>query len=73
MSRSLYSFTPTTTTRLRTLRLSATGSRTLATLIATTAGSGGGSFQRIFKYYKLNNIPLKLNPSLAYGFKPSFP
>ena len=63
----------TSTTRLRTLRLSATGSRTLATLIATTAGSGGGSFLRIYKYHKSNNIPLELNPGLRFSFKSGFP
>ena len=70
-NRQLYSFT--TTTRLRTLRLSATGPRTLAALIATTSGSGAGSFIRIYKFYKVNNIQLDLNPALGYGFKPAFP
>ncbi len=58
---------------LRTLRLSATGPRTLATLIATTATSGAGSFIRIAKYYKRNNLRLEINPALGYGFKPAFP
>lgn len=54
------SFWPRVPTGLRTTRLSATGPRTLLTLIATTDGGAGG-IRRVYKFER--NLNPLLTPS----------